>query len=262
MLRVLSFALEHEIPIWLIAQAVALVVATVIARRGLERELHSAHANALALVFAFGTIVGAMILGPILRLPRALVGGADLLAQGWVMAYGAILGGPSCVALFARFRGIASTAALDALASPVGALVAIGRCGCLVAGCDFGAPSSAVWAVAYPPGTFAYEEHVRALRIEDGASQSLSVHPTQAYEVILGVAMISVAVILRRAHAARFIATLSAYALGRFFIEFLRDDPRPMVHLGSIDLSLAQGISVAILGFAAYTLIGKNRVVS
>ncbi len=87
-----------------------------------------------------------------------------------------------------------SLAALGDVAVPgVGIAMGVMRIGCFLFGCCHGVPSSLPWAVAFPKGSLAWEEHVRAGLIDQQAATSLPVHPLQLY---FGLASLAVAVFL------------------------------------------------------------------
>jgi phosphatidylglycerol:prolipoprotein diacylglycerol transferase len=209
---------------FLVMQAVALATMTIVLVRR-ARTCGVRDARAVAVAAALGAIAGAPLLGMLLRTPRALLGdGVDPFAPGLLMAYGALFGAIAAVALTAQ-GGAARSARLDALAPALGALVAVGRSGCALAGCCFGHATSLPWATG------------------DGR------HPTALYEVALGLAMIGVA-LARPPSGARptaLVRTVALYAAGRFAIEALRADPRPLAG----PLTLPQWISVVVLAGAA-----------
>src|SRR5512139_1462540 len=138
---------EHEVPAFLIAQALALAVAVVVLGKRLRTSLVGGIATITGSM-ALGSVLGGALFGPLLRLPRTLVAnGGDPFAPGWPMAYGALLGAAAATALAAKNQ---RPVALDALVPAAGAMVAIGRLGCLLSGCCFGESTDATFGIAYP----------------------------------------------------------------------------------------------------------------
>jgi prolipoprotein diacylglyceryltransferase len=138
----------------------------------------------------------------------------------------------------------------------VGLTFALVRTGCFLAGCDYGLPTAHAWGVRFPPGSLAAIDQARRGFVPRGAS-SLPVHPTQLYEVAIGLlaAVLSAIPVLRGRRDGRAFATfLVTYAVGRFVIEFLRGDPDRGLALG---LSTAQWVSVAII--AALVAVRARR---
>lgn len=234
--RALAWLVAHEVPSFWVAQALALGVATWLASRRAARAT-SRGALGAALGFALGASLGASLMGPLLRLPSALSGGPAPFSPGFVMSWGALLGASLGVALVARAGEV--RLALDAAAPALGVLVAGGRLGCLVAGCCHGKPSA--WGLAYPPGTPAFDEHVRRGLVGARAPSSLATWPAPAFEALVGAALVCVGLRARRGGA--FALVLGGYALARLGLEALRDDPRP--RLGP--LTLAQWLALAVL---------------
>jgi hypothetical protein len=183
-----------------------------------------------------GATLGAVMLGPLLRSPAVLFGGATPEVE--VMSYGALAG------VVAGFALVAGRRELDRIAIALGPMVAVARLGCFVAGCDYGKLASLPWAVRPSAGQPGFFAQVEQGLLPFDALHAMPVHPTQLYEAALGVGMLLLAWGARRRRPGDAVAiTLAAYAAGRFVIEFWRGDPRAM--LGP--LSLAQLLSVAVL---------------
>lgn len=183
----------------------------------------------LAASFA-GAAVGAAALSVLLRVPAWLrAGGPASALLGGVVAYGALGGLAGSYAALARLRGRAMPEALDRLAPCLGALVVLGRAGCFFAGCDFGTISGAPWAVRFPAASPAFEEHLARGLVLATDHRSLPVHPTQLYEMILGV-FVSAAPLLAERSRARprpgtpFWMAAAVYSIGRLLLDGLRGD--------------------------------------
>lgn len=95
--------------------------------------------------------------------------------------HGALAGGLLAWAAAQRLLGLRDPP-LATLALALTLLLAVGRVGCLLAGCCFGAPTALPWAVHYGPGSFAWLLHAHLGRIAADAPRSLGVHPVQLYE--------------------------------------------------------------------------------
>lgn len=216
----------------------------------------------LALVLAgaiVGAAIGATLLPIVLRMPAAIARGSiAALAGGDRMAIGALAGFAIAGALVARALRLDPWGALDRLAPPLGVLVVAGRVGCFLEGCDFGRVASVAWAVTYPAGSHAFDEHVARGLVSATDVAALPVHPAQLYEAIVGIAMIAGAIAILRARPARaglaFRAALGTYAVGRLVVEPFRGDARAM--LGP--LSLPQWLAIAILAWCVAGLFSDG----
>jgi phosphatidylglycerol:prolipoprotein diacylglycerol transferase len=133
-------------------------------------------------------------------------------------------------------------------AVPLG--LGFGRMGCLLAGCCYGIESKSALALSFPPRSPASEAEFKAGSLSNATEWSHQVLPTQIFEsaLCLGIA----AYCLLRVHGRKrydgqvFVSFLALYALGRFLLEFLRDDDRG----GLFKLSTSQLIGLALAGVA------------
>ena len=129
---------------------------------------------------------------------------------------------------------------------------AIGRIGCLSAGCCYGKPTHLPWGITFT-SQYAYSNV--------GVTLNTPLHPTQIYESVGDFALFLFLMWrLSRKHATGqvILEYLTLYALLRFVVEFFRDDDRGFVLYGL--LSTSQFIAVlTILGsVAAYYLLRRR----
>lgn len=245
----------HLVPSWglmQIAATLAAVVVLALRTRGASRDL----LGCLAVAFP-GAAAGGVALGLAVRIPALLRGEIEprhLLASP-VMAWGALAGLAVTFAAAARLRGHRLLPSLDALAPALGPVILLARVGCWLGGCDFGAVSRGPLAVRFPPGSPAFRHHVAQGWILPTDGASLSVHPTQLYEAGLGLLVLAAALLAERRWrrpGTAFAAAAAAYALGRFVVEFWRDDP-PRFAVGPFSVSqwLSLLVVLALAGWAA-----------
>jgi len=170
---------------------------------------------------------------------------ADIIrfGQGGLMFFGGFILASLAVFTFARYHKERTLDFLDWLVTPLPLAHAIGRVGCFLEGCCFGARCEAdsVWAVTYPEGSH--------------AGHSLPVYPSQLFEAA-GNFLIFVILMLawrrRKLEGQQVVIYCILYAVLRFFIEDLRSDERAT--LGPFTIS--QAISLALLAFG----LGLNTV--
>ncbi len=178
---------------------------------------------------------------------------ADHRLAGEVMNHGlrlrlfGMLGtGAIGVLAYCRLAGLSLRRVLDIFALPTLAGIAVHRIGCHFAGCCWGdivrggnAGDLAVQVqttsfladfvrgVRYPPGSLPFEQHAALGLIEPDAMASLPVYPVQLYEVGFLVLLVAVLSRLRWRRLPRgtlAVLAVFGYALGRFFIGYLRAD--------------------------------------
>lgn len=170
--------------------------------------------------------------------------------SGWAI-FGAILGGLLGIWGYCRFRQVPFAPLADVIAPGIILAQAIGRVGCTLNGCCYGAPSSLPWAI-----TWAHPD--------SAAPVGVAVHPSQIYEIVWdGLVFAILWFILReklKASGSLFAAYLALYAFGSFLIRFLRADVTPF----AAGLNEGQVISLIVLiviaGFLVkqYKAIGDN----
>jgi phosphatidylglycerol---prolipoprotein diacylglyceryl transferase len=101
-----------------------------------------------------------------------LFGGAGLT---W---YGGVVGGALAVLVWAHRKGQSKLAMCDAFAPGLAAAYGVGRIGCQLAGDgDYGPPSDAPWAMAYPKGV---------------VPTIVAVHPTPVYEILMMIPVVAI----------------------------------------------------------------------
>jgi phosphatidylglycerol:prolipoprotein diacylglycerol transferase len=165
--------------------------------------------------------------------------------RGGIVYYGCLIGGLIGSVLYWRRQPFPFRAMADVVAPSLALGCAIGRVGCFLNGCCYGAVSNGPWAVAFPAGTLVWARHVEAGLISPDAPYSLPVHPTQLYAVADGLLLLALlsAWFPRRRRDGEVMALLMVtYPVTRFVIESLRSD-EPHNVLG---LTLSQAISVVV----------------
>ncbi len=140
--------------------------------------------------------------------------------EGGLVFYGCVVGGAVGFLLFRAWRSFPILATLDALAPSVALGIAIGRVGCFLNGCCYGAPCPLPWlGVQFPKNSPPWlAEHAQGL-ISPDAVWSLPLHPTQLYSAIDGLilwALLSAFYPLRRRDGAVMGLLMIAYPLLRF----------------------------------------------
>lgn len=207
-----------------------------------------------------GALVGARLLYVLVN-PEAFTRWVDVVSmrQGGLVAYGGMLGGLLASVAAARARRVPFFEWADAAAPAVALGTGITRIGCWLYGCDFGRPTSLPWGVRFPPASPAYVQHERAGWLATGAEKSLSVHPTQLYEAVVGFLLFAALMVLRRrrlAAGAIFCAWLAGYGVLRALIEFARGDEE-RGHWGPV--STSQFIGLACAAFAGVLALALRR---
>lgn len=157
----------------------------------------------------------------------ALLGSSD---DGMRVQLFAVVGiGALSLWIYSYFARLSFRRLLDIFALPVLAALAVHRIGCFLAGCCWGDIVSGefIRGVQYPPGSFAYEQHLDAGLMEPGAAASLPVHAVQLYEsglLLILLLLLSRVPWRRMTEGSIAVIAISSYAVLRFFMEFMRAD--------------------------------------
>jgi phosphatidylglycerol:prolipoprotein diacylglycerol transferase len=164
------------------------------------------------------------------------------VTSGGSMAFGGFFGGLAAAAIYARIKGISLATLADSATPGLTFGTMLTRIGCYLYGCDFGtvlsdgAPGWLKKLGTFPRwsgadglyGSPALFHHQDRFVVEQGANASAPVHPTQLYDALFALALFGLSLLLlkRRAFHGQVIAVVGViYALGRYLLEGLRDEP-------------------------------------
>jgi phosphatidylglycerol:prolipoprotein diacylglycerol transferase len=201
------------------------------------------------------------------------------LWEGGLVFYGGVLGGGLVALAFARREGWSLGALGDVFAPGLAAGHALGRLGCLAAGCCFG-KEGGPWGMSFPRTSVAFEELASLGALPDGATATPPLHPTQLYEAVGEAAICALLLVLRprlRARPGALVLTyLALYAALRFAVELFRGDvarrfvvelatPRLSALLGlpgaePVLLSVGQVVSLLLLAACGVALVRRWRI--
>jgi phosphatidylglycerol:prolipoprotein diacylglycerol transferase len=167
----------------------------------------------------------------------------QMLGRGGVF-YGAFLFAVAGSAVYVRLVGVPGWQASDCVAPGLALAQGLGRIGCFLAGCCWGKPTE------LPVGVVFTSELAHRIT---GVPLGVRLHPTQLYEAAVVLLAIPLLMWLRKTKTFQgevMLAYVLYYAVARFFMEFLRDDPRGYYfnHL----LSTSQVISLGIIPSAIF----------
>ena len=170
----------------------------------------------------------------------------ELWNGGFAILGGVLLALPAAY-LFCRYRRIPFLTVADvaALALPLG--LAVGRLGCLFAGCCYGKPAGHPLAIHY----YIHERVAPQVLALDRSLEGVGLHPTQAMLSLAGLCTYLLLVALRRRLARPgqlFGAFLLLYALTRFPIELLRADHRGSWFGDTLSTSQILVLPMAVVG--------------
>jgi phosphatidylglycerol:prolipoprotein diacylglycerol transferase len=155
--------------------------------------------------------------------------------EGGLVFYGGAIGGFLGLLIASRRWPGTLLKMTDAFAAPLLLGQAVGRLGCLAAGCCYGRPTDKPWGV-----TFTNPDALGPLYEK--------LHPTQAYESLGAFVLCALALLISRRFPRIGLATVFyciAYGIMRFFVEVWRGDDRGAF---SVHLSPSQSGSLILIG--------------
>jgi len=245
---------DFFIPTYGVLLAIAFLTALWLASHlGRRVGLNSERIMDIGLIAALSGIVGAKLAMFLFDWDYYTVHPGQIFSLGTLQAAGVFQGGLILALLvsiwYMRRKRMPVLTTMDVFAPSIALGHAIGRVGCFVAGCCWGAPTHLPWAVTFTN----QESHDRF-----GTPINVPLHPSQLYES--GAELIIMAILLwmfRRPHREGAIVAwyLVLYSIVRFFVEFVRNHEQALVW----GLSLTQWISLATLAAGAVMLIRARR---
>ena len=244
----------------------AIFIAWFFARRNASLTyIDPSHIDLLMPVTIIVGVAGATLVAMLMTADHMVAG--EAMNRGIRLRLFGLLGtGAMAMFVYSRMTGLPFRRLLDIFALPTFAGLLVHRVGCFLAGCCWGdvvsheqesafasqVPTTSflegvVTSVQYPPGSFPYEQHLAMGMIEPGAPASLPVYPVQLYEagLLLVLLLLLIRIPWRRLPRGTLaILAVCAYALIRFFIEFLRADGH--VVLGNLTITQLQCIVLMV----------------
>jgi phosphatidylglycerol:prolipoprotein diacylglycerol transferase len=200
-------------------------------------------------------LIGAKGLLVVVELPRYIGDPAQL--AGLLRAGGVFLGGfiaavIAGVVLFRR-HNLAPLPTMDAMVPSLALGHAIGRLGCLMAGCCWGSRCDLPWAITYTDPQAAANV---------GTPLHVALHPFPAYAALFNFTLYLVLEWLYRQRLAPgrvFASYLMLYGLGRFALEWTRgDEARGFVFSGLLSTSQLIALGMVVLGGALQLWVSRR----
>lgn len=206
----------------------------------------------LSLWLIGGGLIGAKVFKAI-RLLLVSDGWSAALMEGAGDFYGGFLGAVVVALIYFRIHPELPAWRVADLYGPGLALgQAIGRIGCLMAGDDYGKPTSLPWAVVF------VDPEAASI---GGAPLGVPLHPVQLYESLacFGLFLFLVWLSKRQRFDGQIILSYAiGYAVCRFFIEFFRGDTDRGFVLAGL-LSTSQAIALVVIVVSIILLATRSR---
>lgn len=229
--------------------AIGIILALVVAeRRAPKFGLSSDRVYSLGIVCALTGILGAKLMFLITEIPAIIKNPEIVLSyvfsEGFVV-YGGIILGILCAILYCRLKKMDFVRYFDLVMPSVALAQCFGRLGCFMAGCCYGRETDAWYGVVFANSPF--------------APHDVAVIPTQLISSALNLLNFAALCLFARKAKRGQVAALYLlnYSVGRFFIEYLRNDPRGNV--GFLSTSQFISLFVFVIGVIMMVVCSKKR---
>jgi phosphatidylglycerol:prolipoprotein diacylglycerol transferase len=183
-----------------------------------------------------------------------------MIQHGGLVYYGGLIGSMIAGMIYIRWKKLPLWKITDILAPSIALGNVLGRIGCLLNGCCYGRVCAAPWAIRFPNGSYAWEQHYQQGLVGEH-DPSLPVHPTEIYDALLNfIVYLFLAWLFRhkKFDGQIFATYLLCYAVTRSFVEHFRGDYSNLhYHFG---LTPAQLVSVPIFiaGLAMAAILSRR----
>ncbi len=170
--------------------------------------------------------------------------------QGGLTFYGGLILAIITAVLFIRKRKLNLWKMVDIFTPSLALGHAIGKLGCFGAGCCYGKPTNLPWRVTFT--------HPLSL-----APLGVPIHPTQLYSSIgnFVIFLLLLKLLKHKKFTGQIFASyIIMYSSFRFFVEFLRDDPRGFVMFGLLSISQFVGIILFITGIIMFKKLKRANI--
>ncbi|WP_167955564.1 prolipoprotein diacylglyceryl transferase [Anaerosporobacter faecicola] len=219
----------------------AVLVAMYRAKRyGLEQEI----IIDIALIAIIGGFIGAKLLFVIVSFKDFLENPLEVLGSEGFVVYGGIISGVLLCMFYCIHKKVRFSSYFDIVMPSISIAQGFGRIGCFMAGCCYGSETDCFLGVEFPANSM--------------APTGVKLLPTQLFSaagdfVIAGVLILFAKKAKYKGDTAAMY--LALYGIGRFLIEFLRDDERGAVGF----LSTSQFISIFFVIIAVILFIANKK---
>lgn len=211
----------------------------------------------LLLICAFTGFLGAKLLYIIVEFDEFIKNPMEVIGSSGFVVYGGIIAGVLAGYIYTRVKKLNFMEVFDHVMPEVALAQAFGRIGCFMAGCCYGRETDSFLGVVFPEDSL--------------APSGVKILPTQLFsaagDFLIAIILIVLADYVyknvRKQGSKKFghvygdmgCTYMLLYGIGRFLIEFLRDDVRGAVGI----LSTSQFISLFIVVFSVGLIIFNRR---
>ncbi len=220
-------------------------------RMGKSRGIPSQQVMDMGFFIIISAIIGSRLLYVLINIPYYIEKPLDVFKiwQGGLVFSGGLIGVVLVSALYVRKRNITLWQMADLWSPAIALGQAIGRIGCLMAGCCYGKPTSSELGIVFTDPQCL-------------APLNIPLHPTQIYSSISGFVIFAVLLVLqskRRFDGQVFLWFLILHSTARLFIERLRGDDRGILLGGEMTVTQLTTLLVLFSAIIGLNILRKKR---
>lgn len=219
----------------------AVLLASYIAK---SEELSADHVSSIAIWVLIIGFLGGKLLFVIVNFKHFLSSPLSVLGSEGFVVYGGIITGVLTIFAYCKIKKIATLDYFDIIATCVPIAQGFGRIGCFLAGCCYGRETDAWYGVIFPEGCL--------------APAGVKLVPTQLIMAAGDFLIFAILFYLNKKRSERGCIAgyyLSLYSIGRFIIEFARNDDRGNV--GGLSTSQFIALWTFVAGVAIVVFVKK-----
>ena len=210
-----------------------------------ELRLSADHYSSIAIYTLIFGWMGGKLMFILVEAENFLDDPLAVLGSSGFVVYGGIITGAITIFVYCKLKKLPFLSYMDALVPGVAINQGFGRLGCFLAGCCYGKETTSPISVVFPENSL--------------APAGVHLIPTQLYSAAYDFLLAAFMIFMSRRVSRRgdvSVIYFGGYAIGRFIIEFFRDDPRGTVGV----FSTSQFISIFTLIFAVvlHILVKKH----
>lgn len=204
----------------------------------------------IAVIAAIMGFLGAKILYIIVDFKTFIQAPLDFLGSSGFVIYGGIISGILCNMLYCKVKKLDFLTYFDLIMPEISIAQGFGRIGCFLAGCCYGKETDSAFSVVFPANS--------------QAPAGVALIPVQIYSAIGNFILAAVLIVFADILFEKSKKSLSGdiasmymvlYGIGRFIIEFFRNDYRGVIGF----LSTSQFISIFIVAIGIALYVVKHR---
>ncbi len=175
--------------------------------------------------------------------------------RGGLVAYGGFIVAMIAGAIYIKMKNLDVWRTFDVFTPAIALGLGITRIGCFLRGCCYGKRTDSFLGISFPKESLVWQQHhSRGWHV--GENWSDPVFPTQLFESALGFLLFGITVWMLikkrdRLRGSVFLTFMGLYAIGRFLLEFIRDDGGRAFYFGHT-LSESQLYGILVLVFVLF----------